>query len=73
VVTVQKSVCRICTTQCGILVTIDDERVVEVRGDAEHPAREAVGVLGGTGHRDEIAHLVDDAEERWTGDDSTGS
>ncbi|MCU1366160.1 MAG: hypothetical protein JWN39_1799, partial [Ilumatobacteraceae bacterium] len=31
------SFCRICAAACGIVVTVDDERVVQVRGDAEHP------------------------------------
>ncbi|MCU1397884.1 MAG: putative dehydrogenase [Acidimicrobiales bacterium] len=31
------SFCRICAAACGIVVTVDEERVVRVRGDAEHP------------------------------------
>jgi len=34
---VRQSVCRICTAQCGLLVTIDGDQVIEVRGDEEHP------------------------------------
>ena len=33
----QLSFCRICAAACGIVVTVDGERVVRVRGDAEHP------------------------------------
>jgi anaerobic selenocysteine-containing dehydrogenase len=33
----ERSYCRICTAQCGILVDIEDERVARVRGDNEHP------------------------------------
>src|SRR5215831_3418517 len=33
----QPSYCRICAAACGITVTVDGERVVRVRGDAEHP------------------------------------
>ena len=31
------SFCRICAAACGMIVTVDDGRVVRVRGDAEHP------------------------------------
>jgi anaerobic selenocysteine-containing dehydrogenase len=30
-------VCRICTAQCGVLVTVADGRVAKVSGDAAHP------------------------------------
>jgi len=33
----ERSYCRICTSQCGILVDLDGEQVVRVRGDKEHP------------------------------------
>ncbi len=36
----QPSFCRICNAMCGILVTLEGERVVRVRGDAEHPLSE---------------------------------
>ena len=31
------SFCRICNAMCGIVVTVDGDRVVQVRGDAQHP------------------------------------
>lgn len=31
------SYCRICAAACGIVVTIDGDRVLKVRGDADHP------------------------------------
>ena len=31
------SFCRICAAACGIVVTLDGEHVVKVRGDADHP------------------------------------
>jgi anaerobic selenocysteine-containing dehydrogenase len=31
------SYCRICAAACGIVVTLDDDRVVRVRGDQDHP------------------------------------
>jgi anaerobic selenocysteine-containing dehydrogenase len=31
------SYCRLCAAACGIRVTVDGERVVRVRGDADHP------------------------------------
>jgi anaerobic selenocysteine-containing dehydrogenase len=33
----ERSFCRICNAMCGIVVTLDGDRVVRVRGDAEHP------------------------------------
>ena len=33
----RRSYCRICPAQCGIVVTLDGDRVVRVRGDVEHP------------------------------------
>jgi anaerobic selenocysteine-containing dehydrogenase len=32
-----RSYCRVCTAQCGILVDLEGEQVVAVRGDKEHP------------------------------------
>src|SRR5205085_11311107 len=32
-----RSFCRICTAICGILVDVQGDRVVRVRGDREHP------------------------------------
>ena len=32
-----KSFCRICTAVCGIVVEVEGDRVVKVRGDADHP------------------------------------
>ena len=32
-----RSFCRVCTSVCGILVDVEDDRVVHVRGDQEHP------------------------------------
>ncbi len=32
-----RSFCRICSAACGIVVTVDEQQVVKVRGDADHP------------------------------------
>jgi anaerobic selenocysteine-containing dehydrogenase len=32
-----RSFCRVCTSVCGILVDVEDDRVVRVRGDEDHP------------------------------------
>lgn len=32
-----RSYCRICTCQCGLLVDLDGEQVVRIRGDRDHP------------------------------------
>jgi anaerobic selenocysteine-containing dehydrogenase len=32
-----RSFCRVCTSVCGILVDVDGDEVVRVRGDREHP------------------------------------
>jgi anaerobic selenocysteine-containing dehydrogenase len=31
------SYCRICAAACGIVATVDGDRVLQVRGDDEHP------------------------------------
>jgi anaerobic selenocysteine-containing dehydrogenase len=33
----ERSYCRICTAQCGVLVDIEGDQVVRVRGDKSHP------------------------------------
>jgi anaerobic selenocysteine-containing dehydrogenase len=33
----ERSYCRVCTAQCGILIDIEGEQVVRVRGDKAHP------------------------------------
>jgi anaerobic selenocysteine-containing dehydrogenase len=33
----ERSYCRICTSMCGIVVEVEGERVIRVRGDREHP------------------------------------
>jgi anaerobic selenocysteine-containing dehydrogenase len=33
----RRSYCRICPAQCGIVVSLDGDRVVRVRGDVDHP------------------------------------
>jgi anaerobic selenocysteine-containing dehydrogenase len=32
-----RSFCRVCTSVCGILVDVEGDNVVRVRGDREHP------------------------------------
>ena len=35
---VEKAFCRICLGHCGMQLTIDeDDRIVDIRGDKEHP------------------------------------
>ena len=43
------SYCRICAAACGITVTVDGERVVRVRGDAEHPVSRGYTCAKGRG------------------------
>ena len=33
----KRSYCKVCTTQCGIIVDVAGDRIVKVRGDREHP------------------------------------
>ena len=33
----KKSYCRICGAACGVIVEVDDNTIVEVRADLEHP------------------------------------
>lgn len=32
-----RSFCRVCTSVCGILVDVDEDQVIRVRGDQDHP------------------------------------
>ena len=32
-----RSFCRICTSVCGILVDVEGDEIIRVRGDQEHP------------------------------------
>jgi anaerobic selenocysteine-containing dehydrogenase len=48
----QLSYCRICAAACGITVTVDGERVVRVRGDAEHPVSRGYTCSKGRGLAD---------------------
>jgi anaerobic selenocysteine-containing dehydrogenase len=43
----QPSFCRICNAMCGILVTLEGERVVRVRGDAGHPISQGYTCMKG--------------------------
>src|SRR5450432_3751220 len=43
------SYCRICAAACGITVTVDGERVVKVRGDADHPVSRGYACSKGRG------------------------
>jgi anaerobic selenocysteine-containing dehydrogenase len=55
---VQLSYCRICAASCGIAVTVDGDRVLRVRGDAEHPVSRGYTCSKGRGlaewHHDPI-------------------
>jgi anaerobic selenocysteine-containing dehydrogenase len=46
------SYCRICAAACGITVTVDAERVVRVRGDADHPVSRGYTCAKGRGLAD---------------------
>lgn len=41
--------CRICAAACGIVVTLDGEQVVRVRGDADHPVSRGYTCAKGRG------------------------
>src|SRR4051794_28331710 len=45
----QLSYCRICAAACGIVVTTDDDVVVRVRGDADHPVSRGYTCTKGRG------------------------
>ena len=43
------SYCRICAAACGIVVTVDGDRIVRVRGDDEHPVSRGYTCTKGRG------------------------
>lgn len=68
-----QSFCRICAAACGILVTVDGDRVVQVRGDPEHPVSKGYTCPKGRAlpafhHRaDRLDHpVVSGRTEAWT-------
>ena len=36
----RQSFCRICNAMCGIVVTLEGDQVIRVRGDSAHPLSE---------------------------------
>ena len=67
-----RSFCRLCAAACGIVVTVEDERVVRVRGDAEHPVSRGYTcvkgrALGDFHHREDrlSAPRIDGREVAW--------
>ena len=51
----KKTYCRICTNQCGMVLDIDDGRIVKVRADRDHPLSKGYScpkgrALGGIHH-----------------------
>ena len=44
-----RSFCRICAAACGIVVTVDGDQVVQVRGDADHPVSRGYTCTKGRG------------------------
>ena len=57
-----RSFCRICTSVCGILVDVDEDRVVRVRGDQDHPFSK--GYTCGKGRALPLLHHHPDRLER---------
>lgn len=57
-----RSFCRICTSVCGILVDVDGDQVVRVRGDQEHPFSR--GYTCGKGRALPLLHHHPDRLER---------
>ncbi|WP_436789772.1 molybdopterin-containing oxidoreductase family protein [Yinghuangia sp. YIM S10712] len=57
-----RSFCRVCTSVCGILVDVDGDEVVKVRGDRDHPLSQGYTCPKGRGlpgmhhHPDRIEH-----------------
>jgi anaerobic selenocysteine-containing dehydrogenase len=57
-----RSFCRICTSVCGILVDVDGDQVVRVRGDQDHPFSK--GYTCGKGRALPLMHHHPDRLER---------
>ena len=43
----RRTICRLCAATCGMIVTVDDNRIVDVRGDATHPASQGYSCAKG--------------------------
>jgi anaerobic selenocysteine-containing dehydrogenase len=42
-----RTVCRACTAQCGLIVSVDDGRISRIRGDVDHPASDGYSCIKG--------------------------
>src|SRR5438552_3505899 len=42
-----RTICRLCAATCGMIVTVSDHRIVDVRGDATHPASQGYSCAKG--------------------------
>ncbi len=70
-----RTVCQGCHSECGVLVTVEDGRVVKIRGDRNHPVSEGYICVKGanyaefTHHPDRLLHPLRRAggkgEGRW--------
>ena len=43
----RRTICRLCAATCGMIVTVRDDRIVDVRGDDTHPASQGYSCAKG--------------------------
>ncbi|KXA96608.1 hypothetical protein AKJ39_04405 [candidate division MSBL1 archaeon SCGC-AAA259J03] len=70
-----RSICQDCHCQCGVIVHKNDDGIVEVKGDPDHPENEGfICIKGRTSpkfatHPDRVKHplkkIKDKSEEKW--------
>ena len=72
-VTIKKSVCSPCHSNCGVLVHIKDGRVIKIEGDPDHPENEGSMCVRGQSftqllyHQDRIKYPMKRVGEKGEG------
>ena len=68
-----RTVCQACHCECGVLVTVEDGRIVEINGDPQHPMNRGFVCIKGKAeperlyHTERLKHPMRRAGERGEG------
>ena len=51
-----RTVCQACHCECGVLVTVEDGRIVEINGDPQHPMNRGFICIKGKAEPERLYH-----------------
>ena len=54
--TTVRTVCQSCHSECGVLAFVEDERVVRIQGDPDHPASKGYVCVKGKAEPQRVYH-----------------